>query len=136
MSLNKTRYLRKKWLDHSFGRAAFTFPTNVWLALFTADPTDFGVYTNELSQLGYARVSITSLMADAVLATGQISNNAEIAFPIAGEDWPELTHAAVIDSATIGAGNMLYFGPAVTARVVEVGDAFKIKVGQLTITEG
>ena len=115
MSLNKTRYLRKKDLDHAFGRVAFTMPNPVYIALFSADPTDLGTLTDEVTESGYARVSITSLMADAVLATGQISNNAEIVVGPALEDWPEITHAAIMDALT--AGNMLYLGPAVTARV-------------------
>lgn len=135
MALNKTQYLRKKVLDHALGRIAFTMPTEVWLALFSASPTDEGLFTDELSQSGYARVSITAKMTDTVLASGQSSNNTEIVFGPAGEDWPEITYAAVVDSATIGAGNMLYFGAAVTSRIVESGDDFRIQIGQLTITE-
>lgn len=135
MAMNKSRYLRKKVLDHSFGRAAFAFPSSVWLGLFSADPTDIGSLTNELTQSGYARVLLTPLLANAVLATGMISNNAEIEFATAGEDWPAITHAAVIDSSGIGTGNILYFGPAVTARIIEFGDQFKILVGQLTVSE-
>jgi hypothetical protein len=37
-----TDYLEKKLLDHTLGKAAYTMPTTVYLALFTADPGDTG----------------------------------------------------------------------------------------------
>lgn len=135
MSLNKTKYARKAVLDHFLGRIAYTFPANVYLGLFSADPTDEGLLTNELSETGYVRVEISGLLPDADLSTGTISNNAEITFGPAGEDWSEITHVGIIDTATLGTGNMIYFGPAVTSRVVSDTDTFLIKVGQLTIQE-
>lgn len=135
MAFNKTRYGRKAVLDHFFGRIAYTFPTGVWMGLCTADPTELGSFADELTQTGYARIEIHSLMSDAVLSSGQISNSAEITFGPATEDWPEVTHGFMADSATIGAGNMVYFGPAVTSRTVADGDEFKIRIGQLVIQE-
>jgi hypothetical protein len=135
MAMNKTKYGRKAVLDHFFGRVSHTFPTNRWAALFSGDPTDEGLLTDELTEDGYARVEITDLMADAILGTGMIANQNDITFGPAGEDWSEITHIGIMDSATIGAGNMIYFGPAVTSRVVENEDQFIIRPGQLTITE-
>ncbi len=133
MALNKTRYGRKAVLDHFFGRAAYAFPTNVYAALFTADPTELGTQTSEITAGGYARVEISEKMSDAVLATGVITNSAEIAWSDATEDWPEITHIGIMDAST--SGNMIYFGAAVTSRTVSSGDAFKIRIGQLTIQE-
>ncbi len=133
MAQNKTKYMRKLVLDHFLGRVNSPFPSERWLALFSDDPTDEGRLTDELTQAGYARVPIVSRLSDAILASGLISNSAQIAFAAAAEDWPEVTHAGIMDAAT--AGNMLYFGPAVTSRVVENGDQFKIQPGQLTIIE-
>jgi hypothetical protein len=135
MALNKTRYGRKAVLDHFLGRVSYAFPTNVYMGLSTSDPTELGSMAGELTETGYARIEISALMSDAVLASGQIANSAEITFGPAGEDWPEVTHGFIADSATIGAGNMIYFGPAVTSRTVNSGDDFPIRVGQLTIQE-
>jgi hypothetical protein len=135
MSQNKTRFGRKAVLDHFFGRINYAFPANVYLALFTDDPTDLGLLTDELTSSGYARVEISALMSDAVLASGQITNSAQILFGPAGVDWPAITHCGIMDAATIGTGNMIYFGPAVTSRTVESGDSFIIRIGQLTIIE-
>ena len=133
MALNKTKYLRKKVLDHFFGRVEYSFPANVYAALFTADPTDEGLLTNELDEDGYARIEISALMADAVESTGSITNANDIEFGPAAEDWPEITHIGIMDAST--AGNMLYFGAAATSRVVDNGDDFPIRPGQLVIRE-
>jgi hypothetical protein len=132
---NKTRYARRAVLNHFLGRSPYAFPAGVWLGLFTADPTDLGLLTNEVSSLGYARVEISDLLGDADLVSGIISNAANIDFAPAGEDWPEVTHLGILDVVTLGAGNMVYFGPAVTSRIVEKDDTFKLKIGQLTIRE-
>jgi hypothetical protein len=133
MSMNKTRFQRKRVLDHSFGRIAYAFPADVWLALFTADPTELGSQDNELTQAGYARVAISDLMADAILAGGVIANAALIEIGPAAEDWPEVTHIGIMTALT--AGDMTYFGPCVTSRAVDTGDKFKVSVNQLTIEE-
>lgn len=135
MAQNKTRYGRKAVLDHFFGRVAYTFPTGVWLGLATADPTELGSFANELTQTGYARVDIHTLMSNAILASGQIANAAEINVGPAVVDWPEVTHAFLADSATTGAGNMVYFGSVVTSRVVPAGDPFKIRIGQFVVLD-
>lgn len=135
MALNKTKYGRKAVLDHFFGRVAYPFPANVYLALFTDDPTDDGLLTDELTETGYARQEISDSLGNADPTSGQISNNVIITFGPATEDWPEVTHVGILDALTIGTGNMVYFGAAVTSRVVDNTDSFIIKVGQLTITE-
>ena len=38
--MSKSNYLENKILDHALGTTAFTQPTNQYLALHTADPTD------------------------------------------------------------------------------------------------
>ncbi len=135
MAMNKTRYWRKAMLDHCFCRVNSPFPAHMWMGLCSADPTELGLLSAELSQLGYARVDIAALMGDAVLGSGQIANAADITFGPAGEDWAEITHAVIVDSATIGAGNVRYFGPATTSRIVENGDEFIVRIGQLTVIE-
>lgn len=113
---------------------SYAFPTNVYAALFSADPTDAGSLANELTQPGYARAEISDKLGNADLTSGVISNNVLISFGPATVDWPEITHIGIMDIATIGAGNVIYFGPAVTSRTVNNTDTFEIKPGQLTGT--
>ena len=98
------------------------------LALLSAETTEFGGLTAELSGGGYARVAIASLMADAVLAGGQISNASDIQFPNPSSDWLPAIGYAVLDTATLGAGNMTYFGTLRSARFIYGdGDPFLVE---------
>ena len=107
MAGNMTDYLENKLLEHTLGQTAFSMPTNVYLALFTADPTDAGTLTNELPNANnYARVDFTALMGTA--SSGAINNNTDVAFATATGDWGVVSHIAVMDSPTLGSGNMLY----------------------------
>jgi hypothetical protein len=136
MSFSKTKYLRKKVLDHFYGRNAYAFPSDVWLALFTADPTDDGLLTNELTNAlapGYARVALAAFLSDAGSENGTIFNSATITFTVAGSDWPEVTHGATMDAAT--SGNMLHFGALTSSRIIAATEAFTMTPGQLMIRE-
>lgn len=135
MAMNWTKHGRKAALDHFWGRIEYPFPANMYLMLSSVVLTDAGSLAGELSEGGYARVEATALMGDAVLATGVISNSALITFGPATEDWPEIVGVGLMDSATIGAGNMLAYMPPVTSRVVPNTDAFRIRIGQLTFEQ-
>lgn len=95
-------------LDHVFN-AAYSPPAAVYLALCTADPTDAGTGAsmNEVANSGsYARTAITFGAASA----RRITQNALVTFPQASGSWGTVTHWAIVDSATYGAGNMLAYG--------------------------
>ena len=101
MALNLTKYGRKAMFDHMFGRGAHSFPTNRYLALFTADPTAEGTLTNEVAVGGYARVEISDLMGDADLALKQIANAFDIIFPPVSSAVSAISaHMGVMDVAT------------------------------------
>jgi hypothetical protein len=135
MAMNKTRYGRKAVLDHFCGRVEHVFSTGIWMALFSADPTETGTQTSEITQGGYARVNISAKLGDADLTSGVISNAAVITFGPATADWDEVTHMGLCTSSTIGGGNMIYFGPATVSRVIANTDDFNVQIGQLTIQE-
>ena len=50
-----TDYLEAALAKHSVGLEAFTPPVSIYLALFTADPTDSGSLVNEVSAADYTR---------------------------------------------------------------------------------
>lgn len=128
-----TDYTEKKLLDHLLGKASFTMPATVYLALFTADPTDAGSLANEvIGGIGYARVAITSIMGAANATTGTSTNAGAINFGTATADWGTVTHAAVLDAST--GGNMLMKGPLGSARTFASGDSAQFAPGQLILT--
>lgn len=132
--MDKTRYLRKKNVDHALGKAAYTMPTTVYLALFTANPTDLGTLTNEVSGGSYARQNLTTAMDAADITTGISSNTAIVQFPVPTADWGLVTHAAIMDAPT--GGNMLYFGALPAPRALSSGAvAVQFPVGTIQVQE-
>jgi hypothetical protein len=100
-----TDYSELELLDHLFGNGVYAPPAAIYLALFTADPTEVGLLTNEPSTNGYARTAITFDAA----SSRQILQGAQVTFPqCSGGGWGTLTHWGIIDAAS--AGNMLAYG--------------------------
>lgn len=126
-----SNYLENKILDHVLTATAYTQPSR-YIALFTADPGESGSFTSEISTSGtaYARQSISFGSA----ASGSISNNATVTFPTATANWGTISHVAIVDSDTAGAGNVLFYGAVTTSKLIETGDTFQISNGNLTIS--
>lgn len=126
-----SNYLELKLLDHALGTTSFTKPTTVYLALFTADPGEASSFTNEISTSGtaYARQTITFAAA----ASGSAASSATVTFPTATASWGTITHVAVCDGATAGAGNQLFYGAVTTSKTIDTGDTFQVSSGNLTV---
>lgn len=125
-----SNYAEKKLLDHLLGKAAYTMPTTVYLALFTADPGEAGGLTAEVTAGGYARLAITSLMTATDAATGTSTSTGAITIGPATAGWGTITHVAIMDAAT--AGNTLLYGPLASAKTIASGDSFQMAAGQLS----
>jgi hypothetical protein len=133
--MSMSDYLEEKLLNHVLHNTAYTTPgTSLYMALFTADPTDTGSYTNELANANaYARQQVT--FAAASNPGGTITTSADITFPVCTTtNWGTITHAAICDSGTRGAGNMLVSGQLDASKTINVGDQFKILAGNFTVT--
>ena len=126
-------FLENELLDHVLDNAAYTSPTNVYLALFTADT---GLETNAPTAEaqtpgvdGYSRVTLSFATA----AGGSSATDAAATVgPCANANWGTITHIAVMDAAT--GGNVLFYGAVTTSKTIEVGDTFQISSGNLTVT--
>jgi hypothetical protein len=134
-------YLELKVLDHTLATAAYTAPSAVYLALFTSDPSvgstaenlEAGTLTNEVTTAGstaYARKAVTFAAASA----GSATTNATVTFDTATADWGTITHLAIMDGATEGADNVLYYGELDTHKLIQAGDTFQVTTGNLTVT--
>ena len=127
-----SNYLELKILDHVLRNDAYTQPTGLWVALFTGDPGEAGSYADEVSGTGtaYSRQAIAFNAA----ASGASANTSTVTFPTATANWGTIAHIAIVDSATTGAGEVLFYGPVSTAKVIETDDTFQITAGNLTIS--
>lgn len=128
-----TSYLQKKLLDHSLGLAAYTMPPTVYISLHTADPTQAGSFTAEISATGtgYTRVSGTSKMNATDSVTGISNNNTAITFGPALSDWGTVTHVGLSDASS--GGNMLLFGPLTVVQTTPIGESVQFSAGQFII---
>lgn len=127
-----TNYLENKLIDQLFRGQAFSFPSTLYFAAFTASPSDTGGGT-EVSGGAYARVGVVASMANfagtqaagSTVAssgnTGTTSNNAAITFPAPTANWGTVVGIGIFDAST--GGNMLYYGDLTSSKVVNNGDA-------------
>lgn len=121
-----------KLLDHTFENTAYTPAATVYLALATADPTDAGTGATiaEPTYTGYARKAITFGAA----ATRQVAQSGVVSFDQCTVGSATVTHWAVLDGATTGAGNMLAHGQLSASKSIVVGNTPSVASGQVTIS--
>lgn len=137
-------YLENKLIDHIFRNRAYSVPTTVYVALYTAAPSDSGGGT-EVSGGSYARVLVgpsdsawkstqgtTSAVASS--GTGGVTmNGSAITFPTPSANWGQVTHFGILDA--VSGGNLLLHGALTTAKTVNNGDpAPQFNSDALTIT--
>lgn len=129
-------YTDKKVLDHVLGKTSFTMPTT-YLGLFTADPGKAGALTNECADANnYARVTLSGKFNAAGGTTlGQTANGpaaTDITFGAPSGSWGTITHWAILDSGTHGAGNILASGALTTPQAITTGNTVTFVGGTIT----
>lgn len=113
---------------------SITAPSNIYLGLHTADPTDAGSGAEvSTSGTGYGRVEITDKFDSASGTGGSLSSNANITgFTADGANWGTITHIGIYDAST--SGNLLFHTALDSSATVNDGDSFQISAGNLTVT--
>lgn len=146
-----SNYLENEILDHILGEGArdFTSPATLFVGLFsgsaatalesgdatTGSSSNWGYY--EINNGGYERKAIDFAAA----SSGSAASSTTVTFPQATADYDTagsqgntVTHIAIIDNGTAGAGNVLFYGALSTTKTVTNGDTFQINSGSLTIS--
>ena len=129
-------YYENKILDHMLRGQAFTVPTTVYLALFTANTgLEGNSPSGEVAGGSYSRVAIT---LGAAASSGSIKNTADINYTTATGAWGTVTSVAVVDhptNTTWGSNvNVLMWADLSASKTVGSGDTFKILTNDLTLT--
>ena len=122
-----SNFLENELYDHVLRNAAYTSPSNIYVSLHTADPTD-DASGAEVSGGSYARTAVTM----GAPTNGSGTNSADVQFPQCTSDWGSVSHIAIWDAST--SGNMLFHSPLDTTKNLTTGDVFKIASGSLTVT--
>jgi hypothetical protein len=125
--MSMSDYLENALLNAVLRNTPYTSPSQVYVALFTSDPTDAGTGT-EVSGGGYARQPVTFNAP----SNGQVTNAADILFPVATASWGTVTHIGIYDAQT--GGNLLFHGALTTSKTISANDQLKIAAGSLSIS--
>jgi hypothetical protein len=131
---NLTNFAENALIDALLRGQALGAPATFHVALFTSDPTETGAAGTEASYTGYARVAVTSSLANwagtqgagTTVASsgtgGASSNNGVITFGAPTGGGPQtVTHWALMSAST--GGNMWIYAPLAAPRVLNNGDA-------------
>lgn len=113
---------------------SLTGPTTVYVGLFTADPTDTGDFTSEVSGNAYARQAVTFGTAN---PDGTFASAADVTFPVATGSWGTITHIALIneDGASdviMLSGELVDANGTADPKTITTNDQLKIAAGSLT----
>jgi hypothetical protein len=103
-------YAEKAILEHSVGKTSWTMPTNVYLALCTAAPTDAstGATIAEAGYTGYARLKVEGTKW--TYSAPAIKNNATLTFAECTASSSVIKGWALCDASGTGAGNAIAWG--------------------------
>ena len=122
-----SNFAENEMLDHMLGTGAYTAPSNVFMSLWTSDPTDAGS-GNELSGSGYARqdINFSASSSGSAVSTGVLT------FPTATGSWGTVTHMGIHDA--VSSGNLLFHGPLTASKAIGSGDVFRVADTGISIT--
>lgn len=129
-----TDYLENKLADHLFRTTTYSQPAVLAIGLLTGACSDSSAGTEVTNAGNYARVSLnpsnTNWKGTHASTTGvssgtggTVSNATAVTFGAPSGNWGTVTHFAVYDSATHGAGNMLFCAALTTQKTINNGDA-------------
>ncbi len=127
-------YMENEVLNMLVGRSAITQKT-VYLALFTAPPTDAGGGT-EVTGGSYARKQLntppsTNPYFGTAASGGQITNTAVISMPTPTAAWGTIVAVGLYDAAS--AGNLLAWA-TIPAQQINANDTVDFPVGSIVFS--
>jgi hypothetical protein len=117
-------YLENELLDHAFKTGTYTVPTNLFIALYTAAPSDTGGGT-EVTGGSYVRTINNTWDA---ASGGVVENTSAINFIEATANWGTVLAAGIFD-ASVG-GNLLWWGTC-TSITVNTGSSITFPAGTI-----
>lgn len=125
-------YMEQKILNWVKGTTFATAPTNVYVALFSSDPTDAGTGTEVTTTVhSGGRVAATFGTIATLGGSSSISNSAVVDFG-ASAGAVTVSHFGLYDASS--SGNLIMFGPLTASKTLAAGDEAKFNTGDLTLT--
>ena len=138
MASGKSNDAISKVLNAIFNNATYTPGATLYAAIWTATLTkaSTGATAGECSYTGYARVAVTASIANFPASSGgaNIQNATAITFAENASTLQTGTFFALLDSPTLGAGNIIYWG-SITSTAINAGDTPQVNALGLTASE-
>lgn len=122
-----TNYTENKILNTFLG-VSFVGVSSTYLELLTSQPSDDGSGATPVAYSGYTRQPVAFSVPASMSGNIGFQNSAEVVFPQADADSGTVTWVAVYDSES--GGNMLFYAPLNTPKVIKSGTAPVIRVGE------
>jgi hypothetical protein len=127
--MSKSDYLENIIINLVLRNVGYTPAATVYVALYTAAPSDAGGGT-EVSGNAYARVAITFSAASG----GSTSNSGTLTFATpTPSGWGTVTHFGIFDASS--GGNLLYWNALTASKTINAGDTVTFAAGTLTVSE-
>ena len=135
-----SNYTEANIVETTLRGAVFPVPAGIYLALFTADPTDANVTANECTLAAWPAYTRKDAAVGSAIATGWtanadgVSSNAKVVTYAAnnGAGAVTVTHIGIYDALT--GGNLLYHSPLVSSKTLQIGDVLSFGIGAITVT--
>ena len=121
-----TNYLANKLISGTVRNTSYPAPRDVYLALFTSDPTKDNTGIEVVGE-SYTRQKI----AFNVPANGVTANSAQIDFATATSNWGFVGWVGIFDNPV--SGNLLYFTALESTKEILTGDQFRVGVDKLNL---
>ena len=121
-----TNYLANKLISATVRNLPYTTESDVYLALFTSDPTKDNTGIEVVGE-SYTRQKI----AFNVPVNGVTANSAQIDFATATSNWGFVGWVGIFDNPV--SGNLLYFTALENTKEILTGDQFRVGVDKLNL---
>lgn len=131
-------YTEANILNTTLKGIAFPVPTTVYIALFTADPTDANTTANEVQTSAWSTYVRKDAADGGAITTGWSSpsggasaNAKAITFPANDGASITVTHIGLYDAIT--GGNLLYHGPLTNSKTLLTSDVLSFAIGAISV---
>lgn len=132
MAGSLSNWAENRLLEHSVGKAVWTGPQNLELALYTVTPTDAdsGV---ECVGTNYARLDVSSTNNWTYATDGTLTNAVAFSFSNAGNDWGDIEGTALITTVG-GVEYIVWYGSFSSPRTVLTGETISFPVNAFVLS--
>lgn len=106
-----------------------------FIALFTDSINAAGTGTEVANANGYERKAVVFDAAATVGGSTTTDNNAEVLFNLCvTSNWGTIVSIGIYDSASYGAGNLIWYGDLTAAKLIEVNDQLRFAIGAVDLS--